>query len=98
MPGALRTEGNLKMSTDYLGLTKQAPPAHHSTFVPSREEVAKVLEANTGEWFIVGNHDRTTRAETMADRINSGREYGKGHEAIYRQVGREHRVYARKTA
>lgn len=84
------------MSSDYLGLTKQNPPNHHSAYVPTRDEIAKVLEANPGEFFIVGNHDRASRAVTMEERINRGTEYGKAHEGRYVQVGREHRVYARK--
>jgi hypothetical protein len=84
------------MSTDYLGLTKENPPTHHSAYVPTREEIAKVLEANPGESFVVGTHDRASRAETMRDRINEGREYGAGFWAVYRQVGRDHKVYAQK--
>lgn len=84
------------MSTDFLGLEKANPPAHHSTYVPTREEIKKVLEANEGEFFIVGRHDRFARALTMEERINAGTEYGVGHEGKYVQVGREHRVYARK--
>ena len=82
--------------SDYLGLVKQDPPTHHDATVPTRGEIAKVLEANAGEWFIVGTHDRMSRAETLVTRIESGREYGEGFEAVYRQVGRDHKVWARQ--
>lgn len=78
------------------GLEKADPPAHDYPYVPTREEIGEVLNAFPGEWFIVGRHDRFTRGRLMARRINEGREYGIHHEAKYVQVGREHRVYARK--
>lgn len=74
----------------------EKPPRAHDAYVQTRDEVAKELEANPKEWAVVARHDRAARAEVHVERIESGKEYGAGFEAVYRQVGREHRVYARK--
>ena len=74
------------------------PPRAHDAYVQTREEVGKELASNPGEWACVARHDRAARAETHVGRIESGREYGQGFEAVYRQIGNEHRVYARKVS
>ncbi len=66
--------------------------------VPGRELIGAALAKRPGRYAIVGRHDRITRAETHAARIESGREYGSGYSATVRRVGNEHRVYARKDA
>lgn len=64
---------------------------------PTRAETAQFLAdgRRKGKWVIVARCDRAARSATMAARINSGREYGEGYEAQARQIGPEHRVYAR---
>jgi hypothetical protein len=74
------------------------PPESNDATQPSRTEVGDALSRRAGSWAIVGYHDRLARAEAQAVRINSGREYGDGHEAIVRQVGPVFRTYARKLA
>lgn len=74
----------------------EKPPRAHTYHVQTREEIGKELAANPAEWACVARHDRAARAQTHVDRIVYGREYGSGFEAVYRQVGNEHRVYARK--
>jgi hypothetical protein len=61
----------------------------------AREDIAYTLKTNAKSWAIVARHDRMARAETMADRITDGREYGDGFEAQVVKVGSEIRVYAR---
>lgn len=74
----------------------EKPPARHDVTVPTREGIGKELDANPGQWALVARHDRAVRAEGQVARIESGREFGAGFQAVYRQVGNEHRVYARK--
>jgi hypothetical protein len=77
-------------------LTFANPPSFDDPSVPTRDEIAAALTANAGQFAIVARHDRSARAATHAERIESGKEYGSGFEAVARQVGPEHRVYARK--
>lgn len=76
-------------------LTFEEPPANTDR-VMSREDIAAELAARDGEWAVVARPDRMARAEALADRINSGREYGKGYAATIRKIGGEIRVYAQK--
>lgn len=81
-----------------MGLTFENPPAEDDPSVPSREQVAAALTRRAGKWAVVARQDRLVRAEGHVERINAGREYGAGFEALVRKVGSEHRVYARKVA
>lgn len=81
-----------------MALTFETPPTKDDPSTPTRDDVAAALTARTGEWAVVGRVDRAARAEAMAERITSGREYGPGFTALVRRVGNEHRVYARKLA
>lgn len=73
----------------------QDPPADDDASLPTREALAAALRKRPGKWAIVARVDRAARAESTRDRIESGREYGPGFEAVIRRVGNEHRVYAR---
>jgi hypothetical protein len=85
------------MPNDFLGLAKEDPPAESMpAFCPDAQSIAAVLDANVGESFIVSRSRHYSDIVNLADRITGGREYGNGYEAVYRQVGHEHRVYAWK--
>lgn len=73
----------------------EEPPANDSPDVPTANDIASSLARRPGKWAIVAFCDRAARATAMADRINSGREYGAGYDAVARRVGNQHRVYAR---
>jgi hypothetical protein len=77
-------------------LTWEEPPVYDDPTTLTRAEIGKTLDSRPGRWAIVARADRAARAAAMVERINSGREYGSGYDAIARQVGPEHRVYARK--
>lgn len=79
-------------------ITFENPPAADEPQIPSRSEIAAALTKRSGKWAVVARHDRSSRAAAQAERINSGREYGTGFEAVARQVGPDHRVYARFVA
>ena len=76
-------------------LTFENPPV--GLRILSREETAEELRARPGEWAVVSRPDRVARAETTAERINAGREYGEGFEARVVAAGdrADVRVYAR---
>ena len=76
-------------------ITWEELPESDDASVPTREDNAKALKRRPGKWGIIARCDRRARAETMAERINSGKEFGPGYEAENRQKGPEHRVYAR---
>lgn len=80
-----------------MALTFEQPPTNES-LVMSREDVAAELSSRPGEWAVVSRPDRVARAEATAERINDGREYGAGFEAMVRAAGdrSDVRVYARK--
>lgn len=71
------------------------PPPNRAT-IYHRDEIAKALAAHAGKWTIVARPDRQARADTIVDRINSGREYGPDHAATIRRHGGEFHVYASK--
>lgn len=77
-------------------LTFEEPPK--SLRILSREETAEELRSRPGKWAVVSRPDRVARAESTAERINSGREYGPGFEACVVAAGdrADVRVYARK--
>ena len=77
-------------------LTWEEPPGADDPATPTREDIAGALCKRAGRWAVVGRHDRAARAASHVERINSGREYGAGFDAVHRRVGPEHRVYARK--
>lgn len=86
-----------------VNLTWEAPPMS-TEHVPTREDIAFTLHElrnltaqAQGAWAVVARPDRMARAEQMAERINSGREYGSGYQAVVRKLGAEIRVYARCT-
>jgi hypothetical protein len=79
-------------------LSFEDPPGMDDASVPTREEIGAALTVKRGHWAIVARHDRAARAESHAERINAGREYGAGFDALVRRVGNEHRVYARRAA
>lgn len=76
-------------------LTWDTPPEYDDPQSPTREQIGLALSRRPGKWAIVAYADRATRAATAADRINTGREYGEGFEAVVRRVGNQHRTYAR---
>lgn len=78
-------------------LSWETPPRGDDASVPSRDEIGAALAARRGQWAIVARHDRAARAAAHADRVNEGREYGGGFDAVVRRVGNEHRVYARRS-
>ncbi len=77
-------------------LTFENPPAD-SDLVMTREQVAEELRSRPGEWAVVSRPDRVARAESTAERIGDGREFGPGFEATVRAAGdrSDVRVYAR---
>jgi hypothetical protein len=77
-------------------LTFETLPAQNDPTVLTKAEIAEQLARVVDCWAIVARHDRYARAEAHAARVNDGREYGEGFEAEVRQIGSEHRVYARK--
>jgi hypothetical protein len=77
-------------------LTFESLPAQSDPTVLTKTEIAAQLAQSWACYAIVARHDRYARAEAHAARINDGREYGPGYEAEVRQIGSEHRVYARK--
>lgn len=79
-------------------VTWEEPPGTDLPEVPSREQIAAALTRRSGRWAIVARHDRVARAQSQVERIESGREYGAGFEAMHRRVANEHRVYARRSA
>lgn len=79
-------------------ITFEALPQHNDPTVPSKAEVGAMLAEAPGQWAIVARHDRAERATSHRNRVRDGREYGEGFEAEARQIGSEHRVYARKVA
>lgn len=78
-------------------LTFETPPK--SLRVLTRDETAAELQARPREWAVVSRPDRVARAQSTADRINDGREYGAGYEARVVAAGdrSDVRVYARFT-
>ena len=79
-------------------LTFEEPPVEDVDHVLTREDIARELNARPGQWAIVARPDRMARAETIIERIWSGREYGPGYAALVRKVGGEIRVYAQQVA
>lgn len=79
-----------------MSLTFENPPTRDNPVTLTKAEIAQELIDNPYHWAVVARVDRAARATAMVERINSGREYGKQFEALARQVGSEHRVYARK--
>lgn len=77
-------------------LTFEDPPSNRS-LVMSREDIARELQSRPGQWAVVNRPDRVARAESTAERINAGREFGDGFEATVRAAGdrSDVRVYAR---
>jgi hypothetical protein len=77
-------------------LTFEKPPKN-SDLVMSREQIAAELRSRPGEWAVVNRPDRVARAESAAERISDGREFGDGFEACVRAAGdrSDVRVYAR---
>lgn len=63
--------------------------------LPTREQIAEALSRAPQHWAVVLRADRAVRAASAVERINTGREYGEGFEAVARRAGPEHRVYAR---
>lgn len=78
-------------------LSFEEPPFADDASVPSRDEIGAALTVKRGRFAIVARHDRAARAAAHVDRINDGREYGAGFDALVRRVGNEHRVYARRS-
>jgi hypothetical protein len=79
-------------------LTFENPPACDTDETLTREQIAWELRTNRGDWAIVARPDRRERAERIAERIESGREYGQGFVALVRKVGGEFRVYSQAVA
>ncbi|MEU4220364.1 hypothetical protein [Actinoplanes sp. NPDC026623] len=79
---------------DHNRLTWERVPAQSDPTVPTKTQLAAALTARRGQSAIVARHDRVARAAAQVERINDGREFGTGFEAIARQIGSEHRVYA----
>lgn len=81
-------------------LTWEDPPPYDDPQSPTANvaAVALAMMRRPGKWAIVAYCDRASRSAVIAERINTGREYGSDYEAIARQVGNQHRVYARFTA
>ncbi len=77
-------------------LTFENPPSNES-LVMTRAEVGDELRAHPRMWAVVSRPDRVARAESTAERISDGREYGPGFEATVRAAGdrSDVRVYAR---
>lgn len=75
-------------------LTFAEPPEHDEPDVLSDVQIAEQLKRRPNKWAIVASHDRYQRALHHSDRIGAGL-YGENFESLYRQVGRDHRVYAR---
>jgi hypothetical protein len=71
-------------------------PRPNSDRVLTREDIARELTERRGAWAVVARPDRMARAETLAERINTGKEYGQGFAATVRKYGAEIRVYAQK--
>jgi hypothetical protein len=61
---------------------------------PTPAEIGAELKANGGAWAVVYRADRLARAETFAARVNDGKTYGKGYDAVVRKVGAECQVWA----
>jgi hypothetical protein len=77
-------------------LTFEDPPESDDAIVPTKMAIAAELDSHPGKWAVVARCDRAMRATALAARINGGTEYCTGFEAVYRRVGNEHRVYARR--
>jgi hypothetical protein len=64
---------------------------------PTTADVRAALIARPDEWAVVHRADRLDRAQTFADRVNSGAVFGPGFEAVARSLGSraDARTYAR---
>lgn len=71
-------------------------PKPSTEHVLTREDIVRELSARPGQWAVVARPDRMARAESLAERINGGREYGAGFGAVVRKYGAEIRVYAQR--
>ncbi len=69
-------------------------PATDDPTILSKADITAALKARPGKSARIASHDRRTRAEAHALRINDGREYGDGFSAIARQIGGDHIVFA----